>query len=354
MSITTELHWHGATGRATATEVEYTAVYRVRTDSYTVGPSAIFAHFRDPENSLPWFGSTYSYGGDSDSSAVCTEVSTPRHVSGSAEVWEITLTFSTQQGASGQNVDTEGNPTNYPLDYRPQVWMSGSLATQPIDSAIYRGGFLHDPQLFLLGTKYRVQNSSGEQIDDPPLEEDVAIGSVFVKTFEQVYDIALHQRLTHVNNGPVAFKSFLPYRGSFAARTLKIVAVQVMPKRESVEHNDARSMLDYVEITHELAYNPRGWRKKIADIGFHRGAMAGDPDGKGGTISFTDLIDGVAPVMPIVGPIDGRPVRRPVLLNGAGQPAADTRGNAVMIEWQTNDEVTFYAHPSLGLALEAG
>jgi hypothetical protein len=79
-----------------------------------------------------------------------------------------------------------------------------------------------------------------------------------------------------------------------------------------------------------------------------RKAEAGDPDGRGGTISLTDLIGGVPPNAAIVG-VDGFPVNGPVLLNGAGEAKDAADRVPIYITWQKYQEITYPADPYLSL-----
>lgn len=346
MSVTAlQLHWHGATGDATADKVEYSAVYRVTTDSTATGPAAIFAYMRGLGI---WLGSAYDYGGDSDSSAYCDRVSQPRHVDGSANIWELTLHFSTKAPNKGQGVDIDGNPTNDPLDWRPEVWTSGSLTSQPVSEATYIGGFLHAPAKFNSGDKIPVQNSAGTLVDDPPLEEEVPIQRIYVRTRAGLYDLGwAGTYLGRINTDAIKCDARLPFVGSFAIRTLKIADIQTQMKRESIERGGVRIVDDYVEITIELHHNPRGWRQVLVDAGPNRLIEAGAPDGKGGTISLTEILAGQAPAARIIDPTNGLPVDGNVLLDGAGQPNQGVPPVPVKITWQTQEQRVFALIPYL-------
>lgn len=349
------LHWAGATGDVTSESLEYTAVYRVTTDATATGPAAIAAYFR---TNGPWLNSSYSYGGDSDSTAKCTKVSIPRHVQGSANVWEVTFTFSTAAaggGNSAQQVDSSGNPTQNPLEFRPLVWMTGSVLTVPTEEAIYEGGFGAGRLPILdVGTKYRVQNSAGDRIDSPPLETEVDIQRIYVRVNKASVDVSKIYGGVIIMDANVRIRPFLGYTGRLASSgQLKLAEVSVQPKRESVEINGVRQMLDYFEITSELHWKGDGWLSRVYDIGVSRKAKPGDPDGKGGTISFTDALAGKAPRAPILDPVTGSPIRSPVLLDGEGQPLNTVDMTPVVITWRTMFKTPLFAMPYLTDALES-
>jgi hypothetical protein len=348
------LHWSGATGDVTSDSVEYTAVYRVQTSSTADGPAAIAAYFRA---NGPWLNSGYSFGGDSDSTAKCTKVSIPRHVAGSANVWEVTFTFSTQAAGSGggnsaQQVDSQGNATQNPLDFRPLVWIAGNTTSEPAEEAYYLGGFTHPVQKFAIGQKIRVQNSAGDRIDSPPIQIDKPVARIYVRVNRAFFDITRLAMLGSVLSQKSQFKGFLGYDGTFAAGTLKITDIAVQMKRESIEVNGVRGIEDYKEITTELAYKPDGWAYQLYDLGFNRQAAAGDPDGKGGTVSFTDILDGLAIRAPILDPVFGTPVKSPQLLDGAGQPLQDPNAAPVKITYRVQETFLLASNTYLSDAME--
>lgn len=351
MAVTSlQLHWHGATGDATAEKVEYSAVYRVTTNSTATGPAAIFAYMRGLDI---WLGSSYDYGGDSDSTAYCDRVSQPRHVDGSANIWELTLHYSTKGANKGQGVDIDGNPSDDPLDWRPEVWTSGSLISSPVSEAKYLGGFLHVPAKHVVGDVIMVQNSAGTPVEDPPLEEEIPIQRVYIRTRQATYDVSwAENQLGKINFGAVKVNPALPFVGKWAAKTLMISEVQAQPKRESIERGGVRVVADYVEVTVELQHNPRGWKQVLVDMGPDRLIEAGVPDGKGGTVSPGDILNGCAPAARVLDPINGLPVEGNVLFDGAGQPQQDAPIVPVKITWQTQGERIFDLVPYLKEALQ--
>lgn len=349
------LHWAGATGDVTSESLEYTAVYRVTTDATATGPAAIASYFR---TNGPWLNSSYSYGGDIDSTAKCTKVSIPRHVQGSANVWEVTFTFSTAAaggGNSAQQVDSNGNPTQNPLDFRPLVWMAGSVFTAPTEEAVYEGGFgpARLPAV-APGDFVRVQNSAGDRIDSPPIETEKDITRIYVRVNRQSVNVTKVYGGVIISDPNIRIKPFLGYTGRLAiSGQLKVAEVAVQPKRESVEIGGVRQMLDYFEITTELHWKFDGWLTRVFDIGVSRKAKPGDPDGKGGTISFTDALAGKAPRAPILDPVSGLPIRSPVLLDGEGQPLNTVDMTPVVITWRTLEKAALNTFPYLTDALES-
>ena len=349
MSVTSlEKVQKAASGSAKSDEVTYEAPYRIKLSSAAEGPATIFAYLRATPTA-PWLGRTFSYGSDADASATCREISQPQREKGSTEVWLFTAKYSTKLEGSDQKPDNNGDPSGWPPDWRPEVYVSWAQHEQPCERAKYRGGFLHAPAKFTVGTEYIPQNSAFE-IYDPPLTMDFSRATFRCRFWREFYnqDVATNL-IDAVNNDDVTWQNYIPIIGSCARLTLKCANVPGHPKRESREHPTlGRVMLDYYEIDVELQYKRDGWRDLVVDRGMRRKAEAGDPDGRGGTISLTDLIGGVPPNAAIVG-IDGFPVNGPVLLNGAGEAKDAADRVPIYITWQKYQEITYPADPYLSL-----
>jgi hypothetical protein len=269
----------------------------------------------------------------------------------------VTFTFSTQAGAAGggnsaQQVDANGNPTQNPLDFRPLVWIAGNTTSEPAEEAYYLGGFTHPVQKFAIGQKIRVQNSAGDRIDSPPIQIDKPIARIYVRVNRAFFDVTRLGMVGSVLNQKAKFKGFLMYDGTFPSGTLKLTDISVQMKRESIEVGGVRAIEDYKEITLELAFNPDGWAYQLYDLGFNRQAAAGDPDGKGGTVSFTDILDGLAIKAPILDPVLGTPVKSPQLLDGAGQPLQDPNAAPVKITYRVQETFLLASLTYLADAME--
>lgn len=124
------------------------------------------------------------------------------------------------------------------------------------------------------------------------------------------------------------------------------MSVEGTPRRATV----LASTIDYYEVLVEIHINKKTWREEIIDRGFHRGAWAGAPNGRGGTISAVDLPVGVPELAPIQD-FDGLPVLKPVLLNGAGFPKAASDANVYAGRWQKYDENGWIGNPYINSAL---
>jgi hypothetical protein len=334
-----------ATGHAKSDEVTYDAPYIVKVSSAADGPATIFAYLR-ANSSQPWLGRSFSYGNDSDVSAICKEISQPQRAKGHDGLWTFDAKYSTKLDSSDQKPDNNGEPTDVPMDWRPEVRVSRATHEQPCDKAIYRGGFLHAIPIATIGLSYCPMNSA-LQVYDPPLVKDFSRLTFSCRFWRQFYNADQAQMLfDSVNSDAVTFQSYIPIIGTFGQYTLKVGDIRGNPQRESRELFGVRVMLDYYEIEMEVQYNRDGWREKVVDRGNRRIIQEGQLDGFGGSISMTDIISGKqAPNAVILGK-DGHPVASPILLDGAGNALVDNR-NPIQITWQKYVELFYSADPYL-------
>lgn len=348
MSVTSvETVQRAATASCKMDEVTYEAPYRIKVSSANDGPGTIFTYLRA---NGPWLGDGFAYGSDSDPSATLVEWSNPTRERGSDSVWLATARYSNKL-SSGQKPDTNGEPTDWPLDWRPEMSISWAQHEVPCETAIYRGGFTHVPARFVDGDEYAPQNSAFE-IFDPPLMKDFSRATLRCRFYRAVYNFGVAQALMDlVNKNAATFQPYLNVLGGVGPRTLKVSNVQGSPRRENREHPTFgyRVWLDYFEIEIEIQYKRDGWRDEVVDRGMRRSVKPGDPDGFGGTISLTDLVDGkVAPNRAIHG-VDGMPISGPVLFDGQGDALQATDRTPRKITWQKYGEESYVANDYLGV-----
>lgn len=336
-----------ANGRATAGEVTYEAPWQITVDSATDGPAAIFAYLRST-SSAPWLGRPFSYGGDTDAAATCREITGPKRSAGHDKLWTFEARYSTAVEGRDSRPNSSGDPTDWPLDWRPEVYVSWAQHEKPCETAIYRGGFTHAVQRFVEGQTYAPQNSAFE-VYDPPLMKDFSRATFRCRFWAQLYDMAVAgEMIDGVNEGATTWDTGTKIFGGFGPRTMKVADVQGQPKREFREHGSSRVWLDYMEIDVELQYNRDGWRDQVVDRGLRKAIEPGDADGFGGTFSLVDLLAKKAPPNAAIVGVDGHPLSGPVLLNGAGAPKDASDRTPVLITWQKYREFSFLAHPYLG------
>jgi len=323
---------------------QYAAPYLCQVDSAYDGPVTIMNHL---SANGPWPGDSFRYGNETDSTVLCTGISSPKRVSESTDVWTFVATYSTPDPADDKP-DDNGEPSDTPNDWRMHVSVNTSPFSVPVRqawnvdpipvpgkfSSFVRPAFTYGP----------VVNSAGVPYDPPLMKEDNEI-IYRIKGFTETLKVAdLDWPINNINSVSLRWVTRLQkYYGlkndKFEAFTLKCtsVAADVGWWRDLV----------YYTIDYEFRYRHRaanfedpvdGWLEYVLDRGNSRLAGAGDPDGRGGTVSALDLKDGVAHAAPILD-VDGRRVSEAILLDGAGQPATgDDLKNGVWFEWKINSD----------------
>ena len=355
-----DLHSAGAKGKRTATLREYEATYRVHTDSLSDGPQVVL-DYATANLPNPYDATSYAYGNDVDTLAVCTEISyqgrDPRH----GMVHEVVCKFSTDDSNStGQGIDRNGDPTTNPLDFRPEFRSGYSLVSRPVVMAKYRGGFTGGVAAAINDGDEMPPMSSAFGVFDPPLEGEVPIQkltiAVNVNNFNQAdangYVCTVNQQAVKLK--PMAFLGYptLTWQYQIPARLGKIQDYRPSIRRETVTISGIQQKLDYIHLEVDILIDPSGWRKFIADVDWHRNVRGGDPNGRGGAINDYERVMGQAFDEPIRGP-SGDPVIRKVFLDGNGQPKhVQQAQHAVMLQWQIFPEKNWTAEPILSTILE--
>lgn len=349
----------GSTGTAEPGRREYTATYHIFTDSLLDQAQTVLDYFftnpalPDTEERTP-----YTYGNDDDELAFCNRISVPERAGG-AGVWEVTVNFSTEEETTGGagGIDSTGNPTSNPLDFRPDIQTSFYNTTVPVYKAIYRGGYTGGPVLaggLADGDTITPQNSAGI-VFVPGLEKEVGVQRVTLTVNTQSFNNTLaNLYLNAVNEDAIKLRDNIGYdfvwELEIPKRTARLNNYSVTVKRESIEISGARQTIDYLSVAVEMLVKKDGWRDEIVDKGDVRAGASGEPDGRGGTFSMADELAGVAPVARITGR-DGEPIDRPVLFNGAGQPLdPQNPNNAVYIKFQKYEEKLFMNAPVISYA----
>ena len=308
----------------------YAAVYRITVSSPYDDARVIIDHFAD-NPVLPWFGDHWDVGNGVDTGAFVREIS-PRRMDQSRVDWQVTVEFATPDA-----VDEDGNFTDDPLEFACVVAGTMAQFSHPVERANFKSGFVGSAAAYWpANTSIIPINSAGVPFN-PPLEEDMGRQVLrFERNFATVnYDFA--------ENGIVNSEALVvAHRGFF--KTVHALGGKVNNWAAGIRHE--RSIF-YWHVGCEMHVkglnedNPT-WRRRIIDRGLSGRADAGDPDGRGGTISAGDILPG----MPVVRPVtdfSGLAMREPILLNGDGQPLT-SGATAVQLEYQTLPEVDLRTH----------
>lgn len=338
MAITKhEFHKDGASGKVDRKSIEYDAVFRIYSDDALDGPKTVLDYLYTNRPTTPWIGLPYKYGNDLGMLTFVDSISVPKRVTGSdttTNIFEVTVSYKTRDSSDDQNgggQDIDGNKTDNPIDFRPEITFGYANYQEACQLAIYRGGFLHDPPKLFEGFVMMPCNSSLTPLDEP-LERDQSRRVWRIKTNHLYFhDEDAQSYIDTVNSVAYTIDPRINATGVIAARQGKIMSIEATHKTATVDG----STFDYYEVTVEIHIIPStgtfpvadeasaniamrdGWRDVVIDRSLEVLACAGDPDGKGGTISFTDILEGMKDTRTITD-LDGTVPFHSVLLNGKG------------------------------------
>lgn len=356
-----ELHRKGASGNDTGTVRTYQAVYRVFSNSALDQAAQVLYYFYTNAGTLPnpALRTTYAYGNDYDLGAYCNRLSVPERLQGSCSPWifEVTADFTTELGNGqdgGGGVDKDGNPTNNPLDFRPDIQTSFVMVQRPCWKAIYEGGYTGALAGMINIGDELTPMSSAQRAFDPPLEKETPLLRVSVTVNLVAVDTEIQlQYINRTNSTDISLVGNFGYSFSWNMRlkkdTAKLNDYKTVIKRESFQAAASTTRtIDYLALTAELLVDPDGWFEQVPDRDIHRTVNPGDPDGRGGTISFTDILGGMPPNERIRGP-GGDLVAGPVFLDGNGQPLQGviTPDKIVYLKWRKVKSAALYNAPAL-------
>ena len=351
MSVTNvALAWAGSTGSSTKQGREYTATYRVETDTHLDQTKTIVDFFRDNARfndlALPYLDSSYSFANDVDPVALCDSIA-PKRAENSQQHWTVEFHYKTPDEEEEETGETEsGDASNNPLDWRPTVDISFVEYTRPVTKAIYRGGMTNG--LLQEGQEYPVVNSAMTVLD-PPLER---------AALQQLFRI-----------GKYWFE--YPWVAKFAFRAVNKRAFSLLVRDPNMIGKDGKPTEDEGALsvsfspfqcqiaslngalvkkngltvwklsTEMLVDREFGFRVDVLDRGLSAKAGDGDPDGMGGYYSASDDVDGRPQERRLLD-ANGVPLTEPVLFDGNGQPL-ELGADPVHITWSIYPEHDFKA-----------
>lgn len=298
---------------------EYVIVYQVNVSDPLDGP---FVVCRAPR--LPFTGMHYQIGNDAHPLAFWQD-STPTRSAESRLVWYVSARFSTatpENDDSGR--DEDGNPTDDPEQRRWDISDEPGLFSVPMEQALNRT----DLPGRAAGTLGPVTNSAGVVLD-PPLEMEQSRRIIRITRWERSFPGDLADKFTCAINDKdyTLNKPKLKYRKFCKAFTLKCHGIG-----GSLTFIKNRP---WWKITYEFHWWKQGWRRTTCDRGKHARAGAGDPNGRGGFISPSELLNG-APQIRRLRDAAGVPIGEDVLLDGRGQPLGPNL-QPVYLTWSEPD-----------------
>lgn len=314
------------TGKATGRSVfdakrEYAATYIVTTDSSNEDPVGILNYFQTTPT-LPWIGTTFSYLNNFQTQVVCTDVSVGEREKGSSNVWLTTATFSpVKSDDDDENDKPNGEKSKDPLDWHDEIDVSYHPITVPVTKAIYRGASNGAVSFYLKeGSEGPVRDSAGVAFD-PPYETELYIkvlritkkvplifgNTGIVDDQNTTLENSVNSTQVRINKSDYGAVFYIPpYRGL------------LMPYQSSFQFANGKK---YWNTTVEVHIHPISWRREFLDEGKYRGVEPGEPDGRGGTFSQTEIMAGMGKKLAIKDKL-GNWIKS--LLNGRGQPLPDT------------------------------
>lgn len=325
-----KLVWNGSTGTYRGlTDAEFTAIYQVFCNSGQDQSNTVISYVLA---NIAGMGDTYDYANDSSSYAFLKAIA-PSFKKGSCDpwIWEVRMEYGPNDIGSGE--DQDGNPTDDPLDFRPVLTPRTVQYTKALEKAAYHDGFNGVMAgLISAGDEVCPHNSAGVPFV-PGLEAERA--HMVVECQFNLSSFNGDTARTWINVVNTTAFDFTPAWGvlmTVAARESRVRDIHGVLKR--------MNGVEFFEQVWALEINPDTWLMEVVDRGFAARAMAGDPDGRGGTISGTDIIDGVPQLRRLVD-FDQQPLTEPVLLNGDGQPLAPG-DPPVFLRWRGYTEASYF------------
>lgn len=322
ISGTPTVLWDGQTGSRRVGQQEMTAVYRVMTTDPLDGP-----HTVSYAPGLPAIGSFYQCGNDVNPLLTCVEI-TPNRVPGNRQAWNVVCRYESPDAGDGGR-DKKGKKEDDPRKWHDEIDIQYSSTTRPVEMALPLGKVrarvlknLHKDKNLpweLFDIKGRKFGSSGPCVNSandvysPPPERDSSRFTLRITKYRPEFptDVARLYRDT-VNNDRFTINK--PELG---------FVFTVQPFEAKMQNIGGKLKFEkdipYWEIVYEMVIDTEfGWHRYLLDEGFYQNLNPGDPDGRGGTISNSDVLDGNPAKRPFLD-ADGHHLEDPQKLDGNGK-----------------------------------
>lgn len=312
---------------------EYVVQYRATMSSVLDGPAAVLA-----SAGVPFlFQTTYSYGTDIDTQAICVEISAPRRAANDTSrlIWIFNAVFRYDRSKV--------------IEHQPVIIQPFYRQTQePVTRAQFNGWFQYigsganwsevtktNPKLIKNVTRGPITNSAGIAILPAP-EKPVTKKGYFVSWHKRThfdfepyintinlssYTLVAYDKVANLFEAGTASTIF---NKTFSAGTLLLADVQT-EVTEIYGRNVYKYTLEFHEDDHDLYELDRGLSEQVA---------SGDDDGRDGTFTTGDFPDGVPKIRRIEHPGGAGPISEPMLLNGEGKLLPDQKPeDAIYLKW---------------------
>jgi hypothetical protein len=307
--ISNAKHWNGATGGYSDYKPEYTAVWRLVTNDANDQSQKAIAYV---ESAIAALGTPYEYANDSYSQAFLKRIDVNREL-GTTDVWIASLHYGVPDDDES-NLDNNGNPTDNPLDFRPEMHLSTVQYSRPMDRAYYLGGYTGKSHDSMPKDKLTPVVNSAFVPFDPPAEADHSRRVIQITRNLAWLDADVIKN-NLINNAACRFswRNLSQSAGKYQAKTRDLSVS--MRTTNGIDHLEVSVYVDIYEDRDE------DWTFRIPDRGFDARAWEGDPDGKGGTYDPNEQRPGGNPYTRRLVDQDGTPYSIPPLFDGDGQPA---------------------------------
>lgn len=311
---TASIVWAGQTGKEDESgNQEFVIVRAVTVDSVLDGPKVAMS-----APGVAQIGSSYFVSSaEQEPLALLREKTPTRDQPEKTRLrWIVTERYSTKSDSdSDQQKDENGNPTNNPEEWRDEIDISYYKKNRPVWGAYLRDAI---PGLRAADTFGPIQYSDGT-LADPTLEYDQDIQLVRITRRRSFYPGLLDwATITTVNNDDFSIDK--PLQGLLIHVT-KYQALMPPVAGTLVYIPDPTGRPQpFWKLTFEVHIDKiYGWRELVLDRSVHARAKAGDPNGRGGIISPSEVL---AARPQLRRQVDGAgiPIAAPMMLNGAGQP----------------------------------
>lgn len=338
--VSVEDYGDGGSGTATGDQQGYVSrsyqtTHMVNTDGIYAA-SYIFEHFMFNVE-YPWPGRNYNYAGGFDPTSICKTVNV-KYVQGSGGTkWLVDAAFSPEQGQAQEQQDAQGNNTTNPLLWRDEIDITYSQVTVPVEAAEFRAfipNFINN-KFFPFGYRGAVVNSALKPYD-PTLEEEAQIKVLRITKYSPVYQGGNFDRYQGAINGDRVvinkpqyrfFQTIEPFHAYIKGLSATFAVTNNIPHwRQTMELHICNFVF--------------GWFRPVVDRGLDARRAAGDPNGRGGTVSESEVATFGAVAHEPIKDKDGVPITEPVLLDGNGQPLKPGNSPIIMV-WNTRNILPF-------------
>lgn len=303
-------------------KISVTVPYYVTSDDLADGPLTVLG-----ASGLPAINSALSAGNESNDFLFC-QGRTPSKVTDGSGQWIVNCTFATEEEKQGQ----DGEATDDPEQWQPNVQISSVGFQKPMTDVKW---VPRENQLVPgreNGEKGPVLNTAGDVIYPIPSQDDVRQQIRFTKYYLFLDATTFDLYVPSVNVDEFSIDKYyngvLVFSYSVNKGQLKLSSLDVQFEIHTVA--GVATMYNKVSLVCEI--NQDGWNHKEVDRGQHAKAAAGDPDGRGGTVSQADIVDG-APEKRAIAGVDGVPMIE-ANLNGFGFPLPEHIQQQVTLEYE--------------------